>query len=82
DPESALPLDEDTFNRRRRVLGPEHPDTLASAHNLALTLRDVGKYELARELHEDTHARMQEVLGVDHPDTLISEENVHRLSGR
>jgi hypothetical protein len=32
-------LDQDTLDRRRRVLGPDHPDTVDSAHNLAIDLR-------------------------------------------
>jgi hypothetical protein len=35
DHEAARTLDEDTLERRRRVLGADHPDTLTSAHNLA-----------------------------------------------
>ena len=34
--------DEDTLARRRRDLGEDHPDTLAAADNLALSLRAVG----------------------------------------
>jgi hypothetical protein len=33
--EVARALDEDTLERRRRVLGPHHPDTLSSARSLA-----------------------------------------------
>jgi tetratricopeptide repeat protein len=34
--QAARDLDQDTLERRRRVLGDEHPDTLASARNLAM----------------------------------------------
>jgi Tetratricopeptide repeat len=33
------------------VLGNEHPSTLMSMNNLALLLRDQGKYEQAEEMH-------------------------------
>ena len=33
---------------RERVLGPDHPDTLASRGNLALAYRDAGRTEEAR----------------------------------
>ena len=36
-----MELDEDTLARRRRVLGEDHPDTLASADNLAFSLQGV-----------------------------------------
>ena len=37
-----MQLDEDTLARRRRDLGEDHPDTLASADGLAVSLRAVG----------------------------------------
>ena len=49
-----MQLDQDTLARRRRVLGEDHPDTLASAHGLAISLRGVGEDQAARELDEDT----------------------------
>ena len=52
------------------MLGEDHPDTLASANNLAIDLHALGEYEQARALDEDTLARRRRVLGEDHPDTL------------
>jgi hypothetical protein len=69
-------LGEDTLARRRRVLGEDHPDTLASAHGLAISLRAVGERQAARELDEDTLARRRRVLGEDYPDTLASADNL------
>jgi hypothetical protein len=40
---AARELDQDTLERRRRVLGQDHPDTLYSAHNLAADLRELGE---------------------------------------
>lgn len=63
--DQARQLQEDTFARRRRVLGDDHPSTLASANNLAVVLRELGDLDgatranstvaLARErgLHHD-----------------------------
>jgi putative methionine-R-sulfoxide reductase with GAF domain len=68
----AIQLDEDTLARHRRVLGNDHPDTLLSAHHLAISLRALGEHQRARQLHEDTLARRRRVLGDDHPDTLSS----------
>jgi hypothetical protein len=58
------------------VLGEDHPDTLTSAHNLAVGLRALGEHEQARQLHEDTLTRRRRVLGEDHPDTLSSASNL------
>ena len=68
--------DEDTLARRRRDLGEDHPDTLASASNLAVSLCAAGEYQAARELGEDTLARRRRVLGEDHPDTLASADGL------
>ena len=67
-----MQLDEHTLARRRRDLGEDHPDTLAAASGLAISLRAAGEYQAARELEEDTLARRRRVLGEDHPDTLAS----------
>jgi hypothetical protein len=74
--QAARELGEDTLARRRRVLGEDHPDTLASASGLAISLGAVGEREAARELDEDTLARRRRVLGEDHPDTLTSADNL------
>ena len=74
--DQARELDQDTLDRRRRVLGEDHPDTLTSANNLAYDLRELGEHQAARELDEDTLARRRRVLGEDHPDTLTSANNL------
>jgi hypothetical protein len=38
--QAARDLDQDTLGRRRRVLGPDHPDTLRSAYDLAADQRE------------------------------------------
>jgi hypothetical protein len=40
---AARDLDQDTLERRRRVLGEDHPDTVSSAHSLAAALRELGE---------------------------------------
>ena len=61
---------------RRRILGHDHPDTLYSAHNLAINLRKLGDVQAARDLDQDTLDRRRRVLGHDHPDTLNSAHNL------
>jgi hypothetical protein len=41
------------------VLGEDHPDTLASANNLAIDLRELGENQAARELDHDTEMRRE-----------------------
>lgn len=45
DHQAARDLNEDTLARRRRVLGEDHPDTLTSADNLAVSPRALGVTE-------------------------------------
>ena len=52
--QAARDLDQDTLDRRHRVLGQDHPDTLNSAHNLAIGLRELGGVQAARDLDQDT----------------------------
>ena len=59
DYQAARELDEDTLARSRRVLGEDHPDTLAWASNLAADLRALGDHQAAAELDADTLARGQ-----------------------
>lgn len=42
---------------QRHVLGPNHPDTLRSAHHLAVDLRLLADHHRARQLHADTLGR-------------------------
>ena len=68
-----------------RVLGADHPDTLASRSNLALAYNDAGRAAEAIPLHEQTLADRERVLGADHPGTLASRNNlaaVYRAAGR
>ena len=58
------------------VLGTNHPDTLGSMNNLALSLRLQGKYAEAEAMHRQTLKLMETVLGKDHPDTLTSMNNL------
>ncbi len=59
-----------------RVLGPEHPNTLASMGNLAVTLSAQGDLPGARRLEEDVFSTVRRVLGPEHPNTLASMNNL------
>ena len=59
-----------------RMLGPVHPDTLLSIHNLAFFLDAKGDYENAEVLYRQVLERNERVLGKDHPDTVESQYNL------
>jgi hypothetical protein len=59
-----------------RVLGDEHPDTLRSMNNLAVTLTEQGDHARARVLQERVLDVRTRVLGEAHPATLKSMNNL------
>ena len=70
---------------QERVLGPDHPDTLASRNNLALAYRAAGRFDEAISLHEQNLAARERVLGPDHPETLSCASNLataYQAAGR
>ena len=69
---------------QRRVLGPDHPDTLVSLNNLALAYYEAGRVDEALPLHEEARGGGGP-LGPDHPLTLLSMNNfgnAYRQAGR
>ncbi|KAI1382616.1 uncharacterized protein F4822DRAFT_100890 [Hypoxylon trugodes] len=65
-----------TLELRERMLGREHPSTLASMNNLALVLDSQGKYKEAEQMHRQTLELRERILGREHPDTLGSMNNL------
>jgi Tetratricopeptide repeat len=61
---------------RKRILGPEHSDTLTGMGNLASTYQNQGEWEEAEELGVQVMKTMKRVLGLEHPYTLTSMTNV------
>jgi hypothetical protein len=74
--DAARELSERAYHLDRARLGKDHPNTLASANNLAINLGQAGQHEQARRLDADTLNRCRRVLGQDHPDTLTSASNL------
>jgi serine/threonine protein kinase/tetratricopeptide (TPR) repeat protein len=56
--------------------GADHPDTLASANNLANSFAVLGRHADAIRLREETLALRRDRLGADHPETLDSMNNL------
>jgi tetratricopeptide (TPR) repeat protein len=59
-----------------RVLGEEHPNTLASINNLASTFWNQGRWKEAEELGVQVVETRKRVQGEEHPDTLASISNL------
>jgi hypothetical protein len=73
---TARRLQEQVVEAQRRLLGPEHPRTLISMGNLALTLSEHGDLTGARTLQKQVLTAHQRLLGPEHPDTLTSMNNL------
>ncbi|HLE83234.1 MAG TPA: serine/threonine-protein kinase, partial [Thermoanaerobaculia bacterium] len=61
---AAAPL-EQGLELRRRTLGPDHPETLASLYNVADNVRDAGDFGRAVELYRQTLDGRLRALGPD-----------------
>ena len=61
---------------RKRKLGSKYPNTLISINEVAVALKDQGKYTEAESINRETLARREKVLRREHPDTLTSINNL------
>jgi hypothetical protein len=61
---------------RRELLGEEHPSTLTSMANLALTYSNQGRWDEAESLGVQVMEARTRVLGEEHPSTLTSMANL------
>jgi hypothetical protein len=59
-----------------RVLGPEHPDTLAAQRSLAYWTGKAGNAAGARDEYAALLPVMARVLGPQHPDTLVTRRSL------
>jgi CHAT domain-containing protein/tetratricopeptide (TPR) repeat protein len=57
---------------RREVLGPEHPDTVASLSDLAVYFATAGEFAKSLPLRQQALEIRRKVLGPEHPDTAAS----------
>lgn len=74
--DKAESLQEQVMEMRRRVLGAEHPDTLSSIGNLALTYTLQSRWDKAEPLQVHVVETTKRVLGTEHLGTLVSINNL------
>ncbi|KAF4332557.1 kinesin light chain [Fusarium beomiforme] len=73
------------MERRKAKIGADHPDTLTSMNNLAVTYGNQGRWKEAEKLEVQVMERRKAKIGADHPDTLTSMANlasIYRKQGR
>ena len=64
---------------QRRVLGAEHPNTLATTGHLVVCLISQGKHTEAEPIRRELLEAQQRVLGMAHPDTLATASSLSEL---
>ncbi|MBW3069869.1 tetratricopeptide repeat protein [Actinomyces sp. 594] len=72
----AVALYEQVVQVRLQLLGPDHPDTLASRSELAYVYLATGRTTKAVDLYEQVPEDYRRVLGPDHSLTLTSSSNL------
>ncbi|HYZ54496.1 MAG TPA: tetratricopeptide repeat protein [Streptosporangiaceae bacterium] len=79
---TALELQQRVLSAQERVLGPEHPDTLATRHNLASWTGLAGDAAGARDQLAEVLPIQERVLGPEHPATLATWHNLAYWTGQ
>ena len=72
----AEQLRDKVVDMRGKLLGAEHPHTLTSMSDLALTYSNQGKWNKSEQLNVQVLDMRKKLLGAEHPDTLISMSNL------
>jgi len=72
----AEKLERETIDIYRRVLGPQHPDTLESMTNLGSTLDSEHRYQEAERLQREVFEVQRRIIGAENPATLGSMNNL------
>ena len=68
-----------TFNMSEKTFGPSSKETFIAFGNLALMLKNQGKYAEAYELYVKTLKCLDGICGSDHEETLITVHNLGTL---
>ena len=83
--DSAEQLEVQVMDMTKKLLGVEHPTTLSSMGNLAVTYANQGRWNEAEELQIQVMDMTKNLLGAKHPDTLnsmVNLANIYRNQGR
>ena len=78
---AARELSRGMLDEHVKVLGPEHPDTLAVRFQLAAWTANAGDPAVARDQLAELVPVMERVLGPEHPDTLGVRDNLAAWTG-
>jgi tetratricopeptide (TPR) repeat protein len=71
----------DVLTDRQRILGDDHPTTLAVRDRLAWMIASQGSYGEAERIYDEVLTDRQRILGDDHPDTLTTRSGLAWVIG-
>ncbi|GFV63091.1 uncharacterized protein TNCV_2461641 [Trichonephila clavipes] len=77
---TALNAYTEVLNKRKAILGIDHPDTLRTHYNIALVLEKRGNYSEALKILREVLNIQKAKLGSDHPSTLLTSRNIEEIS--
>ncbi|KAJ7061240.1 P-loop containing nucleoside triphosphate hydrolase protein [Mycena amicta] len=63
-------LEEQVLEKRTKLLGAEHPNTIDATAWLAVTFWSLGQYTEAQKLEEQVLEKRTKLLGAEHPNTI------------
>jgi tetratricopeptide (TPR) repeat protein len=78
--DEAAKMFKEVVEKRKRILGDEHPSTISAMNSLANTLGDQGQLDEAIVLLEVAVQRMRRIHGDEHPHTKVAVSNMTRLA--
>lgn len=74
--DSSIELLQSSLESRRRLLGPDHPDTIENEEQIALVMGENGKSDEALAMMQEVVERRARVFGEHHPLTIRGRENI------
>ncbi len=72
----------EALEKSKAIQGKEHPNTLTTAHNLALCLDYQGRYQEAEQMNREVLEKRKAILGEEHSDTLTSKKQLESILSR
>src|SRR5262249_6710242 len=72
----AEKLYREAYEADKRVLGPDHPNTMAAFDNIGLTLQLEGRLAEAEAVQRESLEHTRRVMGEDRPDTTLGMSNL------
>ncbi|EUC26875.1 hypothetical protein COCCADRAFT_31470 [Bipolaris zeicola 26-R-13] len=75
----TLLIEEYVLQARCRLLGEEHPDTILTIGNVAITLREQGQLEKAVHMQKKVLEKIMQIVGEDHPNTILATGNLANM---